>query len=915
MTAESTISTQTEFGAVRAKTPKKGVMTVLKKLFGYYPKTGPIPLEDADAEEILLLNGKLPNKSFLSYVPFERYDPENKQVITGKGERGVFLDILPADVEGLDEKLIQAISDKIKIALDALPGEQDPWIVQLYQNDEDARSLIHEIKTYANSKKGKSDNNEQYKTSWFELLEEHLTILSQRKGVFEDKRRMKWRSRYRRVRMVIYRKKKVDPELFNAYILRVTEALDEAGVYSKRMTGKDIWTWLSPWYSGEQENAYDYMETVGYPEEEELNGTLPPQFDLGELCIRNRSIRSDKAQKLWHIGNRYNRFLTLEPYQKEPKPGHWVLETKSNIAPFDRMPDGTILMYTLIISPQDKVEAQIETVKANAFGNGHEATLVRKECDRGLKEMAKGNRLISFISGIYIDAPTVKALNDRTTKAIAAANGAGFDVIEPMGEHPDELVLDSFVRGLPMNFDPVLDKNKTKRARPSLDSHLSSLLPLYTRGRGTAHHGINFNSTGGEPISFDPLGPDRSENAHLFMIGNSGTGKTTTLITMLMYIMAVHNPRLFLITALPTFYLLGEYFEAQGKTVHRVEITTESQPSLPPFAEITKAITGGETGDVRDYIGEAEYNARLMITEGDEKEEARFHVEDKALVKQTIYFAAETVVAEGRDYALTEDIVKAFRTLATDEKRFPSQEERNKLASFATRMAIYTTGIEGQLFNRPGVAWPEADVTIVEFGILAETGNEAKLAISLAGLMAMINHVVKKNQRSDRNTITAIDEGKVFLNNPLIGPILNSIVSMWRTYGAWLWLATQNLEQIPDSAKQLVTQCEWWLGICLKDDEIERIHTRFRKLDELQRALLSNTRKEMYKYSEAGILSTNLNTIIRIVPPPITLALAETEQDQKNKRQIMMEEEGITELETVFRRAREIAKERKGFIS
>ena len=910
---ESTIEkvSDTNFSSKRVKTPSNTVGTWFKRLVGYYPRKGAVRLETADKEESLTLNDELPKRSFLSYVPFTHYDPKHKQVVTQNNERAIFLNILPADVEGLSEKLVDGIATKVKIALDALPGENEPWIVQVYQNDEDARSLIHEIKLYS-EKKIKAD---AYQEEWFRLLEEHLSVISQRKGIFEDKRRMKWRSRYRRVRMVVYRQKKMDPEMMNAYVLRLTEALSEAGIFSSRMTGKDIWTWLMPWYSGEQENAYEFMEQVGYPEDAEINETLPSSFDLGEMCIRNRSIRNDKKEKLWHLGNRYNRFITLEPYQDEPKTGHWVLETKNNIAPFDRMPDGTVLMHTLVIDPQDKVEAQIDLVKTHAIGDGQESKQTRKECKQARQEIAKGNRLITFLSGIYIDANSIKKLNQQTTKAIAAANGAGFDVIEPLGEHPDQLILDTYVRGLPMNFDPKVDKNKRKRARKSLDSHMAKLLPLYTRGRGTQHHGINFNSTGGEPISFDPLGADRSENAHLFMIGNSGTGKTTTLITMLMHIMAAHNPRMYLITALPTFYLLGEYWEQQGKRVHRVQITESSQPSLPPFADITKAITqkAGDT-NTRDYIGEAEYSARLMITQGDPKEEERFFAEHRALVKQAINFAAITVASEGREQALTEDIVKAFNTLAKDHERYPSRKEREKLAEFGTVMDIYTSGMEGELFNRPGEAWPEADVTIVEFGILARAGNEAKLAISLAGLMSMINHVVEKNQRcSSRNTITAIDEGKVFLNNQLIGPILNSIVAMWRTYGAWLWLATQNLEQIPDSAIQLVTQCEWWMGICLKDDEIDRIDKRFRRLSSLQKSLLSNTKKEMYKYSEAGILSVNLNTIIRIVPPAITLALAETEQDQKNHRFNLMAEQGITELEAVYLRADEINAQRRSF--
>ena len=907
------------FSTVDAKTPAKSFLTWLKRLVGFYPRSGSVPLEKKDVtDSVIIDNLPLPHRSFMAFVPFKEYDPKHRQMLAKNGDRAVFLNILPADVEGLSSELVDGIAEKVKIALDSLPGEVSPWIVQVYQNDEDARSLIHEIKSYARQ----HIEPDQYQQSWLKHLEEHFSIISRRKGIFEDKKGLKWRSRYRRVRMVIYRQKKMKPEVMNAYILRLTEALSEAGIPTTRMTGKDAWTWLMPWYSGEQENAYEFMENVGYPEKEEQNGELPPSFNLGEYCIRNRSILCDRKHKLWHIGNRYNRFLTLEPYKGKPKTGHWVLEdSDSNMTPFDRMPDGSTLMYTMVIEPQDKIEAHISMVEARAVGKGAEAARTKKECQQAYEEMADGHRMITFFSGIYIDAKSIKELDDRTASAIAATNGAGFDVLEVSGENPDQLVLDSYLRGLPMNFDPYMDKRKRKRGRTSLDSHLAKLLPLYTRGRGTQNHGINFNSGGGEPISFDPLGADRSENAHLFMIGNSGTGKTTTLITMLMHIIAAHNPRLYLITALSTFYLFGDYLKAQGKSIHRVQITESYQPSLPPFADITKSIAGSDSNpsntvinDGRDYIGEAEYSARLMITQGDPKEEEDFRAQDKALVKQALIFAAETVLKNGRDQALTEDIVAAFNTLAKDEDRFPSDIEREKLGKFGTIMNLYTTGMEGELFNRPGVIWPEVDVTIVEFGVLARPGNEAKLAISLAGLMQMINHIVEKNQRTKRNTITVIDEGKVFLKNPLTGPILNAIVAMWRTFGAWLWLATQNLDQIPDTSIELITQCEWWVGICLKANEVETIDKRgFKQLTPLQKSLLTKTRKEMDKYSEAGILSNNLNTIVRIVPPPLTMALAETEKKQKNHRLKLMEKNNISEIEAVYLRADEIAQERRAF--
>ncbi|HIO96908.1 MAG TPA: hypothetical protein EYG71_03175, partial [Leucothrix sp.] len=394
----------TAYSSTRQKMPDDTAGTRLKRFLGYYPKTGAVPLENTDRDKPITTDNTaiVPSQSFMSYVPFSHYDTQHQQMVTPNGERAVFLEILPADVEGLADNLIDDIGNKIALALQSLVGVDNPWVIQIYLNDEPVRALIHEIKAYSNQHSPAS----AYKKEWFKILENHLQILSAREGVFtERKSGLNWRARYRRVHMVIYRKtNKVEAESLNSQVLRLTESLNEAGIHSRRMTGKDVWTWLMPWLSGEHENAYNFMETLSYPEKQEANGELSETVDLGEMCLRNRSIQCSAEGKYWQLGNRYNRFITLEPYRGIPDTGHWVLEKQSGTTSFDRMPDGAVLMYTLVIDPQDQVEAQVIGVKTTSIGDGEEAKQTRKECKQTLKLMAQDNRLISCLSGIYIDA-------------------------------------------------------------------------------------------------------------------------------------------------------------------------------------------------------------------------------------------------------------------------------------------------------------------------------------------------------------------------------------------------------------------------------------------------------------------------------------------------------------------------------
>lgn len=53
-------------------------------------------------------------------------------------------------------------------------------------------------------------------------------------------------------------------------------------------------------------------------------------------------------------------------------------------------------------------------------------------------------------------------------------------------------------------------------------------------------------------------------------------------------------------------------------------------------------------------------------------------------------------------------------------------------------MNMFCSGFEGELFNREGEAWPEADITLVDLAMFAREGYEAQLAIAY---ISPINHI------------------------------------------------------------------------------------------------------------------------------------------------------------------------------
>ncbi|ENO7364412.1 hypothetical protein ACB425_004100, partial [Proteus mirabilis] len=76
-----------------------------------------------------------------------------------------------------------------------------------------------------------------------------------------------------------------------------------------------------------------------------------------------------------------------------------------------------------------------------------------------------------------------------------------------------------------------------------------------------------------------------------------------------------------------------------------------------------------------------------------------------------------------------------------------------------------------------------------------------------------------------------VDEAHIVTVNPLLSPYVTKVVKMWRKLGAWLWLATQNLDDYPDCAEKMLNMAEWWVCLTMPQKEVEAI-ARFKTLSE-----------------------------------------------------------------------------------
>ncbi|MGE0371818.1 MAG: conjugative transfer ATPase [Gammaproteobacteria bacterium] len=883
--------------------------------------------------------------SFVDFLPWVEYLPEHGCMLLEDGESvAAFFELTPLGTEGREVHWLWQARDALENALQDSFDELDeqPWVVQLYAQDEaDWESYLHTLQNYVQPRAQGS----AFTNFYLRFFTHHLRAIAKSGGLFEDTTvsRLPWRGQMRRVRMVVYRRapgasprRSQSPEHALATVCeRLTGGLVNAGIKTRRLGAADIHAWLLRWFHPNPrllgtttEDRERFYRLAGYPDEtDEGEIELASGVDFSQRLFFGQP-RSDVKDGLWFFDDMPHRVMVLDRLRAPPTTGHLTGETRkggdSFNALFDQMPEDTVMCLTLVATPQDVLEAHLNYLGKKAVGETLASEQTRQDVQQARSLIGSAHKLYRGALAFYLRGRDLTDLDARGVQLANVMLNAG---LQPVREDDEVAPLNSYLRWLPCVYDPAKDRRQWY-TQLMFAQHVANLAPVWGRNQGTGHPGITFFNRGGGAITFDPFNRlDRQMNAHLFLFGPTGSGKSATLNNILNQITAIYRPRLFIVEAGNSFGLWGDFAQDLSVTVHRVKLAPGADISLAPFVDATRLVKTPnqvktlavevqedpeavdellEDDEPRDVLGELEITARLMITGGEEKEEARMTRADRSLIRQCILDAAHECVRTDRP-VLTEDVRDALRRRSTD--LILTDARRARLLEMADAMDIFCQGVDGKMFNRPGTPWPEADVTIVDLATFAREGYSAQLSIAYISLVTAVNNIAERDQYLGRPIIMATDEGHIPLRVPLIPPQVTKITKMWRKLNAWFWMATQNLDDIPPTASSMLNMIEWWICLSMPPDEVEKI-ARFRELNPAQKAMMLSARKEAGKFSEGVILSKSMEALFRAVPPSLYLALAMTEPEEKAERYQLMQQFGVSELVAAFRVAEKIDRAR-----
>ena len=136
------------------------------------------------------------------------------------------------------------------------------------------------------------------------------------------------------------------------------------------MTGAQIHSWLLRWFNPHPRVLGDtpadrerFYQLAAYPEGppgDELE--LASGTDFAQRLFFEQP-RSDLEHGLWYFDEQPHRVVVLDRLRTAPVTGHLTGETPKGgdaiNALFDQMPENTVLCITLVITPQDRLEAHL----------------------------------------------------------------------------------------------------------------------------------------------------------------------------------------------------------------------------------------------------------------------------------------------------------------------------------------------------------------------------------------------------------------------------------------------------------------------------------------------------------------------------------------------------------------------------
>jgi hypothetical protein len=447
--------------------------------------------------------------SFVDLLPWVEYLPDSQCMLLEDGESvAAFFELTQIGTEGREPDWLCGVRDALENALqdsfDEL--EEQPWVVQMYAQDEtNWDDYLQGLRDYVHPRAKGSEFTECY----LQMFEQHLRAISKPGGLFEDSTvtRLPWRGQTRRVRMVVYRRSKGQAgrrgqnaeQALNAICDRLQGGLRNVGVKCTRMEGPQIHHWLLRWFNPKpallgptEEDRKRFYELTAYPqtcEPGELE--LASGTDFAQRLFFNQP-QSDVDNGLWYFDQMPHRVVTLDRLRSAPSTGHLTGETRkggdATNALFDQMPEDSVLCITILITPQDMLEAHLNLLAKKSVGEAQKKLMLsaRKESGKFTEGviLSKSTEVLfravppSLYLAMAMTEPEEKAERFRIMGEMGVSE---LDAAIEMGRRVDSM------RGIGGSLIPITEEERVKRCHDDPCIEVNSAHSYYSNAKPNEH--------------------------------------------------------------------------------------------------------------------------------------------------------------------------------------------------------------------------------------------------------------------------------------------------------------------------------------------------------------------------------------------------------------------------------------------
>ena len=854
------------------------------------------------------------HESIVKYFNFQNFEDDSKIIRFKDGTNGgILIEIEPLSCEAKPQEYLKEIHKLFyEFVKNSVHECDNPYICQIISYyDNNLTETIESINKYKPKNKFSKVFNKR--------MIEHIKIIESEKGIFKDGLKNKpWRGKLLRVYMTLYKSKskswtKTKEELTDAKE-RLFSSFKSAGIKHRLCENNDLINLLLPLLTPnlfQIDNINDYIRGI---KPKEKSKKLLENMDIGDF-VAQAPIKSFN-NGIWQTGDKYNVAIPINMLTAEPEIGHLTIErdfagTRTSL--LEQLPTGARWVTTIIFEKQNAIKEHVRYIDKESVGKTKESFFAGEEAKIFYDEIAKKNKAYNVTHTLYLNNTSQEELltDIKDSSSLLLMNS-----LPLVDFNQDIYIKDTFIRNLPFNFDLDLDQTKTHRKNLTYADHLACMLPFYGRARGTGNSAVTLFNSGAESIGFDFI-KDRLKNAHLDMFGPAGSGKSATLNYLVQCMMASYDLRLVIVDLKwpnPSFGLLLDWFEKCGLNVKRYKYSAKNPVPTPPFksmrylfnekGEYSKNNFKSDNPEL-DIEGQMLEIAQAMLIE----ESENLSRDKKVLLNKALILAGKnTYFRKDINYPLVDDLIDALVEMSKDEN--VSKYEKKILQKMALSMNYFTQGIAGEIFNKAGDGFEDADVVLIELATLTQGTNKDALKTIFMSILQNIQAMAMNNIEG-KNTIVVCDETHVVLKHKQIAEYLAIVKKVFRASGIWLWSATQDFADLPEETTKMINNSDWFIGLSMSKPEIKTLND-YKSLTNLQLKQAEICTKEKGKFCEMVLIHTEWSILGRLVLPAIVFATSQTELEERSYRERLMVENNYSDpFDAVLRIEQDIIQSRK----